>query len=136
MFFSSARFKAFILMYQESMLVHRFIVNIILSPDAGPTTHQLCDFEQVIQSHEPHFSLICKRKKIISNTRWLLRSKKATMVKLLCVCQKQKHLNAPCPSPCLFGHTKEFIPNIWILNNPLPSRPMKMHDRCLYLLMP
>ena len=65
MFFSSARFKAFILMYQESMLVHRFIVNIILSPDAGPTTHQLCDFEQVIQSHEPHFSLICKRKKII-----------------------------------------------------------------------
>ena len=85
MFFSSASFKAFILMYQESMLVHTHIVNIILSTDAGPTTYQLRDFEKVIQSHKPHFSLVCKRKKIISNTRWLLRSNKATMVKLLCL---------------------------------------------------
>ena len=70
------------------MLVHTPIVNIILSPDAGPTTYQLRDFEKVIHSHKPHFSLVCKRKKIISNTRWLLRSNKATMVKLLYVCQK------------------------------------------------
>lgn len=92
MFFSSARFKAFILMYQESMLVHTPIVNIILSPDAGPTTYQLHDFEKVIQSYKPHFSLVCKRKKIISNTRWFLRSNKATMVKLLYVCQKLKNI--------------------------------------------
>ena len=44
MFFSSARFKAFILMYQESMLVHTLIVNIILSPDAGLTTKSLMWF--------------------------------------------------------------------------------------------
>lgn len=41
MFFSSARCKAFILMYQESMLVHTLIVNIILSPDADLTTKSL-----------------------------------------------------------------------------------------------
>lgn len=109
------------------MLVHRFIVNIILSPDAGPTTYTVVILSRCYSLTNLAF-LLSVEEENIRFTRWLLRSKKATMVNYYMFARNLKTFECSLPIPLSLRSHKGIHPKIWTLSsNPLPSLPVNSH---------